>query len=97
MACTELHPQETYEELKQIFKDELLYPDFMGFDEIETQMQRDKNEVLDELNDNFHQLITETISELENWDCFQSADEKIGRNERCPWGSGLKYKKCCLR
>jgi uncharacterized protein YecA (UPF0149 family) len=22
--------------------------------------------------------------------------EKIGRNSRCPCGSGLKYKKCCL-
>lgn len=24
------------------------------------------------------------------------ADPKIGRNELCPCGSGLKYKKCCL-
>lgn len=22
---------------------------------------------------------------------------KIGRNDKCPCGSGLKYKKCCLR
>lgn len=22
--------------------------------------------------------------------------EKIGRNDKCPCGSGLKYKKCCL-
>lgn len=22
--------------------------------------------------------------------------KKIGRNERCPCGSGLKYKRCCL-
>ena len=25
------------------------------------------------------------------------ADKKIGRNEKCPCGSGLKYKKCCER
>lgn len=25
-----------------------------------------------------------------------TADPKIGRNEPCPCGSGLKYKKCCL-
>lgn len=24
-------------------------------------------------------------------------DPKIGRNEKCPCGSGLKYKKCCGR
>ena len=27
----------------------------------------------------------------------QSTSRKIGRNELCPCGSGLKYKKCCLR
>ncbi len=24
------------------------------------------------------------------------ADEKIGRNDSCPCGSGKKYKKCCI-
>ena len=24
----------------------------------------------------------------------QSGGRKIGRNERCPWGSGKKFKKC---
>ena len=24
-----------------------------------------------------------------------SVDKKIGRNESCPCGSGIKYKKCC--
>jgi uncharacterized protein YecA (UPF0149 family) len=23
--------------------------------------------------------------------------QKVGRNELCPCGSGIKYKKCCLR
>lgn len=27
----------------------------------------------------------------------QYEDEKIGRNETCPCGSGKKYKKCCLQ
>jgi hypothetical protein len=22
--------------------------------------------------------------------------EQVGRNDPCPWGSGKKYKKCCL-
>ncbi len=25
-----------------------------------------------------------------------STEPKVGRNEPCPCGSGLKYKKCCL-
>lgn len=26
---------------------------------------------------------------------FQRSDEKVGRNDPCPCGSGKKYKKCC--
>ncbi len=26
-----------------------------------------------------------------------TADKKVGRNEPCPCGSGMKYKKCCGR
>lgn len=26
---------------------------------------------------------------------YKRQEEKIGRNEPCPCGSGLKYKKCC--
>ncbi|MBU1726771.1 MAG: SEC-C domain-containing protein [Candidatus Omnitrophica bacterium] len=26
---------------------------------------------------------------------FQASQEKIGRNDPCPCGSGKKYKKCC--
>ncbi len=28
---------------------------------------------------------------------FELASKKVGRNELCPCGSGLKFKKCCLR
>ena len=28
--------------------------------------------------------------------CHDPKPEKIGRNDKCPCGSGLKYKKCCL-
>lgn len=26
---------------------------------------------------------------------IQRSHPKIGRNDPCPWGSGLKFKKCC--
>ena len=29
-------------------------------------------------------------------DQIKKAKVKIGRNEKCPCGSGKKYKKCCL-
>jgi len=33
---------------------------------------------------------------LEREKAFASEKRKIGRNEPCPCGSGVKYKKCCL-
>ena len=40
----------------------------------------------------------EDVSALEmlmNWPKPVTAEEKVGRNEPCPCGSGKKYKKCC--
>jgi len=31
------------------------------------------------------------------WAHFEKTGRKIGRNDPCPCGSGLKYKKCCGR
>ena len=28
---------------------------------------------------------------------FEMNEEKVGRNDPCPCGSGKKYKKCCLK
>ena len=28
---------------------------------------------------------------------MESVDMKIGRNDKCPCGSGKKYKNCCLK
>jgi uncharacterized protein YecA (UPF0149 family) len=40
----------------------------------------------------------ETVEELpKQVQIVKAAIEKIGRNEKCPCGSGLKYKKCCGR
>lgn len=30
-------------------------------------------------------------------DQMRSKKSKYGRNQKCPCGSGLKYKKCCLK
>ena len=57
--------------------------------------------------------ITNVVAEMEEWACFRPQEQRIhavggeqpvlhpeqkrGRNEPCPCGSGKKYKKCCLR
>ena len=40
----------------------------------------------------------EDITDLEillNWPKTREVEKKVGRNEPCPCGSGIKYKKCC--
>ena len=40
----------------------------------------------------------EDIADLElllNWPKPEKAENKVGRNEPCPCGSGKKHKKCC--
>ena len=40
----------------------------------------------------------EDITDLEillNWPKPKEAEKKVGRNEPCHCGSGMKYKKCC--
>ena len=40
----------------------------------------------------------EDIADLElllNWPTPVKSEEKVGRNDPCPCGSGKKYKKCC--
>ena len=47
---------------------------------------------------------SEDISDIEkllnpdmvNSNIIRKTEPKVGRNEPCPCGSGLKYKKCCL-
>ncbi len=61
--------------------------------------------------DRQNQPITNTIAEMETWSSFRRVEtskllrrdsgqlvrkgSKIGRNDPCPCGSGLKYKRCC--
>ncbi len=40
--------------------------------------------------------IIEDVSVMEV-ETYRRSEPKIGRNERCPCGSGRKYKKCCLK
>jgi len=56
-------------------------------------------------------FIKDTIAEMQGWHAFQPAQptkllkrdngqvvregQKVGRNDPCPCGSGLKYKRCC--
>jgi hypothetical protein len=61
-------------------------------DELRTEYERD-NEGL-----NFFESkrMTRTVRTMSDFPTSNKRKvEKVGRNEKCPCGSGLKYKKCC--
>jgi SWIM/SEC-C metal-binding protein len=64
-------------------------------------------EIMNICNENGWQVIIgvepdedEDISDVErllNPPTARRTGEKVGRNDPCPCGSGLKYKKCCMK
>ena len=46
--------------------------------------------------DNDERLLCITIGVLKRKTPFIATASKVGRNDTCPCGSGLKYKNCCL-
>ncbi|WP_162148159.1 SEC-C metal-binding domain-containing protein [Listeria floridensis] len=40
-------------------------------------------------------LVTDESPAINNLKKSTKINKKIGRNEPCPCGSGIKYKKCC--
>ena len=54
------------------------------------ELERKRRRELDDLN-----LISASMDEQEGHKPLERTEEKIGRNDPCPCGSGKKYKKCC--
>lgn len=101
-CCTDLYPQEIYEDIKQSFREGLADPLFLSPEDVRERLEAGKEPTLAQLKENpSHRLVQDTIAEMEWWDCFKPKThegmkkQKIGRNQPCPCGSGKKYKKCC--
>ncbi|MCP4111212.1 MAG: DUF1186 domain-containing protein [Desulfobacteraceae bacterium] len=109
--CTDLYPDEVYEEIKEVFYKDLPDPHFIHLKDVKETLNKGKEKTVDELLENYrYSLIEDTVRELEHWACFRQnkyrpssyqnptvgTGKKTGRNKPCPCGSGKKYKKCCL-
>jgi hypothetical protein len=107
-VSTDLYPDVVYEDIQQAFTDDLIDLMYINLDDVDEVLARDKDAVLENLKtDRHYTYIEDTIKEMEWWYCFQppkprqvpgqivTKQQKIGRNEPCPCGSGQKYKRCC--
>jgi uncharacterized protein DUF1186/SEC-C motif-containing protein len=68
--CADLCPEEVYEELRQAYEDDLVWPGFVGWDEIEEAMRLGKQVALEDLKERY-KLITDVVEELSFWACFR--------------------------
>lgn len=74
-SSTHLCPEELYQDIKQAYEDGLVETGVIRLEDVEETLERGKQRVLDELSNNQrYRLITDTISEMEGWACFRSAD-----------------------
>lgn len=56
----------------------------------QTELERKRQRELDELS-----LISSSMEAQEGHRPIERTEDKVGRNDQCPCGSGKKYKKCC--
>ncbi|MGM0594272.1 MAG: UPF0149 family protein, partial [Pseudomonadota bacterium] len=61
---------------------------------VDTLQQLSRSEHYDHLSDPFDDPFLDDL--LGGLDSGPAVSTKVGRNEPCPCGSGLKYKKCCI-
>ncbi|ETW99458.1 MAG: hypothetical protein ETSY2_40850 [Candidatus Entotheonella gemina] len=74
-SSTDLYPEELYEDIKQAYEEGLIESFFIGIEDVESTLKQGKERVLENLQNNRHySLITDTVSELEWWACFQPKD-----------------------
>ena len=72
VTSTALYPQEVYEDIQQAYQDDLVDTTFFTKpEEVETVLNLGKEKALEKLRNNRrYQLIDDTISEIETWECF---------------------------
>ncbi len=102
VACAgDLYPEELMGDIRQAYADELVDPEIIELERVETDLETGKDALLADFAENPHfRMVKDTVAEMEWWACFQPQPQrrvapKIGRNEPCPCGSGKKFKKCC--
>jgi|GEM_PF-3620450 len=89
-----LHPQEMIEEIRKIFAEGIVDSSDVSLEDVEEFLLMDKNEVISECKESFQTDLDDLIAYLESIEGLHRGST-VERNESCPCGSGLKYKKCC--
>ncbi len=71
-----LYPEEVFEDIRQVYKEDLIESFFIRFEDVKEYLARGKEKVLADLQrDDRYSLIEDTISEMEWWACFKPSKQ----------------------
>ena len=73
VSCSsEIYPQELIDDIERAYKERLVDPIYIGFDDVQRDLTMGKDLVLARLADNPHRhLVADTIQEMGWWACFR--------------------------
>ena len=88
------HPEEMIDEIRKIFAEEKIDTSDVSLDDVEEFLAMDKGEVIAECKQAFHTDLDDLVAYFDSIEGLYHGSS-VERNEACPCGSGIKYKKCC--
>jgi len=103
--CMDEKLTQHHELIKKCFERKAVDIDHIGdLEDVEIEMglrtERETERELTEMQKIWHRAIENVGGTLESKEPalmpFVNTEEKVGRNDPCPCGSGKKYKKCCM-
>jgi hypothetical protein len=105
-ACLDLAATELAEEIETAYDLGVVDRFSVSRKDIARAFEQSPEEALARVRADRRRLpITDVATEVSDWYCFQDKTpvrpqrevKRVGRNDPCPCGSGIKFKKCCAR
>lgn len=103
--CTDNRLTEHYDAIAQCYEKGLVDIEHLGdLEDVEIafgmRTERETEKELTEMQKQW-QAVMQSVDKMPDYDepapmPFVNEEEKVGRNDPCPCGSGKKYKKCCM-
>lgn len=94
--CLKFNLFELHDQIQQLYEDGLVEESFISRDGFDRRRKESTLEIK-KIDDSGFNFIADSVKEL-RW-CYRFDNTQyfnnVGRNDPCPCGSGLKFKKCC--
>lgn len=91
-----IHAESLMEDIRRAFADGLVDETAIELDDVDRHMAMDEAAALARLRErNHYRFIDDVIAATGWWESATPPPHDAGRNDPCPCGSGMKFKRCC--